>query len=104
MGQKELKPSQISQDRIFLSVLVAAPSAVTVQVGDHKPTTLRAHIAGINHFSVPFSGQIGPVRMAVIRDQCEIVSTVGPEITDHCVDGMVDWNPVVGSSEEHTTK
>lgn len=79
MGQEELKASQVSQVRVLLSVLVAAPSTVTIQVGKHNPTTLHAHMPGINHFSVPFNGQTGRVRMAVIRGQCEIVATVhGP--------------------------
>lgn len=104
MGQEELKPSQVSQDRVFLSVLVAAPSVITVQVGEHKPTTLHARMPGINHLSVPFNGQTGQVRMGVTRGQCEIISAVGPEITNNCSDGMVDWNAIVGSSEENTNK
>jgi len=98
MGQKELNPGQVSQDRVFVTVLVTAPSGVQVQIGDHVPTVLRACAAGINHFSVPFNGQTGPVKMAIMRDGHEIVTTTGPAITDQCVDGKVNWNAVVGSS------
>lgn len=99
MGQEEIVPGQVSQDRVFLSVLVTASSIVSVQIGDHNPTTLHAHMAGLHHFSVPFRGQIGPVHITISRSRSEIVSTVGPEITDQCVDGAVNWNAIVGSSD-----
>lgn len=103
MGQKELNPGQVSQDRVFVTVLVTAPSSVHVQIGGHAPTVLRACTAGINHFSVPFNGQTGPVKMTIMRDGHEIVGTTGPAITDQCVDGKVNWNAVVGSSSETGT-
>lgn len=99
MGQEEMEPGQVSQDRVFLSVLVTAPSTVCVQIGGHESTTLHAYMAGIHHFSVPFDGQTGPVQITLSRSQSEIVSTIGPEITDQCVDGTVNWNAIVGSSD-----
>lgn len=99
MGQEEMDPGLVSQDRVFLSVLVAAPSTVSVQIGGHNPTILHAHMAGLHHFSVPFNGQTGPVHITLLRFQTEIVSTVGPEVTDQCVDGAVNWNAIVGSSD-----
>lgn len=89
-----MEPGQLSQDRVFLSVLVTAPSAVSVQIGGHKPTTLHTHMAGIHHFSVPFEGHTGPVHITLSRSQSDIISTVGPDITDQCVDGAVNWNAV----------
>lgn len=102
MGQKEIEPGQVSQDRVFLSALVFEPRTVKVQIGDNTPTILSACTAGINHFSVPFNGQTGPVRMVIMQDECEIVTVTGPVITDQCTDGMVDWNAVVGSSDDGT--
>lgn len=98
MGQKELNPGQVSQDRVFVTVLVTAPSVVEIQIGDHAPTVLRACTAGINHFSAPFNGQTGLVKMAVMRGGHEIAATTGPAITEQCVDGKINWNAVVGSS------
>ena len=103
MGQNEIEPGKVSQDRVFLSVLVYEPRTVKVQIGDNTPTILSACTAGINHFSVPFNGQTGPVKMAFMRDKGEIVTVIGPVITDQCTDGMVDWNAVVGSSDDGTT-
>ena len=102
MGQHEIEPGKVSQDRVFLSALVFEPRTVKVQIGDNTPTILSACTAGINHFSVPFNGQTGPVKMAIMRDEGEIVTVTGPVITDQCTDGMVDWNAVVGSSDDGT--
>jgi len=99
MGQPVLNPGLVSQDKVFLTVLVQEPSDITVQIGDAKPTKLRAKTAGINHFSVPFNGQTGPVTLAIIRNGRKIVTATGPEITEQCVDGEINWNPYVGSSD-----
>lgn len=80
-------------------MLVSEPSTITVQIGDALPTYLRAVTAGINHFSVPFLGQTGPVEFAIVRDGQTVVSATGPEITDQCENGLINWNAVVGSSD-----
>lgn len=100
MGQEKMEPGRVSRDRIFLSVLVTSLSGVKVQIGEHAPTMLRAFVPGINHFSVPFNGQTGPVRMIIMRDGQEITTAIGPAITGECNYGMVDWNAVVGSSDD----
>lgn len=104
MGQVELNPGQVSQDRVFVTVLVTAQSTIQVQIGDNAPTALRACTTGINHFSVPFNGQTGPVKMTIMRDEHEIVTTTGPAITDQCVDGKINWNAVVGSSDTNSKR
>lgn len=102
MGQEEIDPAKVSRDRIFLSVLVTSPSDVNVQIGEHASTMLRAGVPGINHFSVPFNGRTGPVRMSTMRDEQEVTTAIGPAITGECNAGMVDWNAVVGSSDDCT--
>jgi Glycosyl hydrolase family 71 len=97
-GQPAMAPQLVSQDKVFLSVLVAEPSDVTVSIGGGYRTLLRAMSSGINHFSVPLQGQTGAVDIRVMREGEEIVSTTGPEITDSCRDGLVNWNAYVGSS------
>ncbi|KAK2788541.1 hypothetical protein FQN52_006654 [Onygenales sp. PD_12] len=97
-GQLPLDPSVVSQDRIFMSILVSEPSDVTVRVGVFPETRLRANAVGINHFSVPFAEHRGPVWIAVWRDGEIVASTMGPEITDKCVNGKINWNAFVGSS------
>ena len=98
-GQQPLDPSLVSQDKIFVTVLVRLPSVVTVQVGDGSTATLRATHAGINHFSVPFDGQTGKVNFAIRRQGRTVASASGPAITNTCDNGMVNWNAVVGSSD-----
>lgn len=97
-GQPAIAPQVVSQDKVFLSVLVAQPSDVMVSIGGGHSTPLRARHCGINHFSVPLNGQTGAVDIKVMRDGHEIVSTIGPKITNACKDGLINWNAYVGSS------
>ena len=91
-------PSVVAQDKVFLTVLVASPADVRVQIGAGPATALRATTGGINHFSVPFNGQTGNVTFAVQRDGRDVVQAEGPAITDACADGLVNWNAFVGGS------
>ncbi|KAL2825909.1 glycosyl hydrolase family 71-domain-containing protein [Aspergillus cavernicola] len=92
MGQPELKPGEVSQDRVFVSVHVMEPSHVHVQIGDAAPTILLAKEPGVNHYSVPFKGQTGRVRFAIVRHGSEIETTTGPAITENCKDGLSAMN------------
>lgn len=98
MGQPILAPGYVSQDRVFATVFVAAPSDIKIQIGSAPPTVFRGRRPGLNHYSVPFDGQTGPVRFAIERNEQEITTAVGRAITDYCQEGNVDWNAVVGSS------
>lgn len=98
MGQPVLAPGKVAQDKVFASAFVTAPSNIRIQIGDAPPTVFNARLPGINHFSVPFNGQIGPVRFAIERNGQEVVTAIGQAITDQCEGGYVDWNAVVGSS------
>lgn len=98
MGQPILAPGYVSQDRVFATVFLAAPSDIKIQIGSAPPTVFRARRPGLNHYSVPFDGQTGPVRFAIERNDQEITTAVGRAITDYCQEGNVDWNAVVGSS------
>ncbi|KAL3459835.1 glycosyl hydrolase family 71-domain-containing protein [Aspergillus heterothallicus] len=98
MAQPAFKPGELSQDRVFISVLVTEPSEVHVQIGHASPTVSLAKETGVNHFSVPFSGLLGPVRFAIVRHGREVETAIGPDITEECTDGVVNWNAFVGSS------
>lgn len=101
MGQPVVAPGQVSQDQVFVTASVAAPSDVRVQIGDGAPTIFRASAPGIQHYSVPFNGQTGPVKFAIARNNQDIVTAVGQPVTDVCEDGNVNWNAFVGSSDDH---
>ncbi|KAL2863498.1 glycosyl hydrolase family 71-domain-containing protein [Aspergillus lucknowensis] len=92
MGQPELKPGEVSQDRVFVSVLVMEPSHVHVRIGNAAPIILLAKGVGLNHYSVPFNGQLGAVRFAIVREGREIETAIGPAITENCTEGIVNWN------------
>lgn len=97
-GQTPVAPQLVSQDKVFVSVLVAEPSDVLVSIGGGKPTPLRAMYSGINHFSVPLEGRTGDVSITVERNGHEVVSTTGQPVTTQCKNGLVNWNAFVGSS------
>lgn len=97
-GQKAVAPQLVSEDKVFVSVLVAQPSDVDVSIGGGKPTPLRAMTSGINQFAVPLLGQTGAVVINVTRNGQEVVSTSGPPITKACKNGLINWNAYVGSS------
>ena len=98
MGQPVLAPGQVSQDKIFVTALVTAPSHIKIQIGNAPPTVFYARVPGINHFSAPFNGQTGQVQFAIERNGQEITTATGHAITDQCLGGNVDWNAIVGSS------
>lgn len=69
-----------------------------MQIGGGVTTSLRATNAGINHFDVPFNGQLGVVAFSVSRNGQGVLGSTGPAITTNCVDGLVNWNAYVGGS------
>lgn len=97
-GEPILDPALLSQDKVFISVLTQAPSDVVVQIGHSALTQLKAKIAGVNHFNIPFNGRLGRVSIVVSRSGREVVRTTGPEITENCYKGNANWNAFAGSS------
>ena len=97
-GQPAMSPQPVSEDGVFFTVSVTAPSDVSVQIGSNQATSLRATVAGINHFSVPLNGATGAVTVNVSRNGQQVTSVTGPEITTDCADGNVNWNAVSVSS------
>ncbi|KAE8134861.1 glycosyl hydrolase family 71-domain-containing protein [Aspergillus pseudotamarii] len=91
IGQPEMKPHELSQDKVFVSAFVTEPSEVHVQIGSGPHSALDA-APGVNHGSFSFKGQTGPVRISILRRNREIVTTTGPAITEECAGGSVDWN------------
>ncbi|KAL4737605.1 glycosyl hydrolase family 71-domain-containing protein [Aspergillus similis] len=92
IGQPILKPGEVSQDRVFVSVLVTEPSQVHIQIGHAAPTVLLAKELEVNHYSVPFDGHSGSVRIAIVRHGREVETAIGPAITEECTEGKVNWN------------
>lgn len=97
-GQPAMSPVPVSEDGVFFTVSVTAPSDVSVQIGNSQATSLRATVAGINHFSVPLNGATGAVTVAVSRNGEQVASVTGPEISTDCANGVVNWNAVSVSS------
>ncbi|KAK2748985.1 hypothetical protein FQN57_007268 [Myotisia sp. PD_48] len=98
-GQPILKPGIVSEDKVFLTAAVTTASDVDVQIGNATITKFRPRAAGIHHFNVPFNGQRGAVKITILRNGREVVSTEGPAITTDCRNGKINWNAFVGSSK-----
>ncbi|EEH09577.1 glycosyl hydrolase [Histoplasma capsulatum G186AR] len=99
-GQQPLDPAVVSEDKVFITAFVSAPSEIAVKIGQSRTTSLQASFAGINHMNVPFGGNTGPVNIKIMRDGVQIADTTGPEITNDCFEGKVMWNAFVGLSCE----
>jgi hypothetical protein len=97
-GQTILSPGEVSQDKVFISVLIKESSQINIQIGENQAETLPIGSTGLNHFSVPFNGRTGNVTITIIRDGCTILQTNGPAITDDCENGNVNWNALTGES------
>jgi len=80
MGQPILHPGLVSQDQLFVTAMVTAPSEVTVQIGSFLPTTFQANHVGLNHFAVPFNGQTGTVQLTIVRNGRSVASATGPPL------------------------
>jgi len=97
-GQTTYAPGQLNLDAINLDVIVQEPSEVTVQIGNNPPSVWQANVAGPNHFLVYWDGQTGTVTYKVSRNGQTVLSATGATITPDCVNGVVNWNAIVGSS------
>ena len=97
-GQTTYPATQTEPDVIGLDVLVQSPADVLVKIDGGTTTSLRATHAGVNHFDIPFNGQLGAVTFTVSRNGQSVLQTTGPAITTNCVDGLVNWNAYVGGS------
>ncbi|KAB8274147.1 glycosyl hydrolase family 71-domain-containing protein [Aspergillus minisclerotigenes] len=84
IGQPEMRPHELSQDKVFVSAFVTEPSEVHVQIGPGPHSVLDAAAPGLNHGSFSFKGQTGPVRISIVRGNREIIATTGPAITEQC--------------------
>ncbi|KZF26917.1 glycoside hydrolase family 71 protein [Xylona heveae TC161] len=96
--QATVDPNLVVQDNIYVDALVSSPAWVTVQIGNNPLLTLRAMHAGVNHFSVPFSGQTGNVTVGLYRDGTTLAQDTGLAITTDCPNGMTNYNAFAGGS------
>lgn len=97
-GQTLMAPHQVSQDKVFVSVLVREPSEVVVAIGGGEAKVFKAERAGISLFTVSAEEQTGEVRICIRRGGGEVAKVVGPEIRACCAGECVNWNAFVGSS------
>ncbi|KAI9759632.1 MAG: hypothetical protein M4579_002200 [Chaenotheca gracillima] len=101
-SQGATEPTDVEQDEIFIDALVSSSADITVQIGDGAPTPLTASKAGVNHFSVPFNGQTGPVSFTMTRNGAPVVPAVtGPDISTTCPSQGTNWNAYVGGNQAH---
>ncbi|EEH33153.2 alpha-1,3-glucanase [Paracoccidioides lutzii Pb01] len=96
-GQQTLSPTEVSEDKVFVTVFAQRPSTIFVQIGEW-PEIMVQLSSGLQHFNVPYGSFRGQVKITLWRDGKMLVKTTGPEITDSCVNGKVNWNAFVGSS------
>ncbi|KAI9037805.1 glycoside hydrolase family 71 protein [Aspergillus affinis] len=102
-GQKEYKPEEILEDRIFYSALLASPANVSVKVGGEamaaKWQVEPKGGKGVYTGSVEVKGE-GDVKIVVRRGDDVVAKVDGEKIKGDCKDddGYRNFNPWVGTS------
>ncbi|CAG8425026.1 unnamed protein product [Penicillium salamii] len=97
--QLEYAPTEVVQDRIFVSALLTMDATVTVSVGGVVQTATWSWKPdggiGIYHGHVPLTGS-GPVVMTLSRGGTQLAQINGKSISAGCTDGL--FNAWVGSA------
>lgn len=96
--QSYVDPNTVVEDKVFFTVLVKSPSTITVQIGGGTPVTFNASRVGSNHFSTPFNGQTGFVRICIVRNGATVLSSTGAAIQAHPASGVTNYNAWVGGA------
>ncbi|EON68507.1 hypothetical protein W97_07765 [Coniosporium apollinis CBS 100218] len=96
--QRCYNPNEIVQDKVFVTALVKAPAVVKVQIGSNQPDTFQATVAGARHFTTPFNGRTGPVRVWIERNSQSVLSSTGTAILARPADGITNYNAWVGGA------
>jgi glucan endo-1,3-alpha-glucosidase len=96
-GQTQLSPNAVLEDGIFFSALLMSAAEVRVQIGN-GPVVVKSGVAGINHWSIPFNGQIGTPYFSVWRSGKLVKGANGGAIkATPLSNGCTNYNPYVGS-------
>jgi len=99
-GAKIISPAaMVSQEKVFVDALLGSAASIDVSIGGVLVESHQATAAGITHFSVPFTGHMGPVVVTVKRGSGAVVTASGTAISAPA-DGIINWNAVVGGSQK----
>ncbi|KAF7861794.1 hypothetical protein EAF04_007677 [Stromatinia cepivora] len=99
--QYEYEPSEVAEDCIFYSALLASDADVTVTIGSSVISGKWRNIPdggiGIYHGSVLTSGQTRAVTIVISRSGTTLATVIGAGITEACPHGIQNWNAWVGA-------
>lgn len=95
-------PNAVVQDKVFFTALVSSPATIVVQIGAGAPVSFQATKAGTNHFSTPFNGQVGFVKISIVRNGATILSSTGAAIQSQPASGVTNYNAWVGSASSQS--
>ncbi|KZF22359.1 carbohydrate-binding module family 24 protein [Xylona heveae TC161] len=105
--QSKYAPSEIVQDRIFYSALLASDATVTVTIGGVVQSGSWEHVpadgVGIYHGSVPFNDNLGDVVVRVWRNSEIVVEVRGATLNTACTDDIENWNAFVSADSSGKT-
>ncbi|KAL1297531.1 hypothetical protein AAFC00_006103 [Neodothiora populina] len=98
-GQTEYPVTDCATDQINFAIFTPSKATVTVTVGGVALPVQTATAAGLFHGSVQYGSARGAVVVsASMSDGSTMETAAGPDITDSCTDGNVNWNAWVGGS------
>jgi glucan endo-1,3-alpha-glucosidase len=97
--QASVSAAAVSSDTIDVYVLLNSPAdSLSVTIGSSAaPQTFVPNAAGVNYFSVPFNGAVGPVVYEVVRAGQSVIKFQGATISPDCNNGQINFNAVTGS-------
>lgn len=88
----------VSQDKVFVTVLIKEASNVAIKIGDNAATTHTFTAGGAQHTAQAFNGQVGPVVIEVLRGDATAVVATGRPILPTPTGSIVNFNAWVGGS------
>lgn len=98
-GNTEVDPITLDVDAVFFTALLKSSATLTIAIWSNVQTGTWKHTpsggSGLYHGSVPFSGNVGPVTVAMTRNGSKVTSVTGDSITTTCTNSVVNWNAAV---------
>jgi hypothetical protein len=108
--QLEFAPSDVAQDAVFFSAILASPADVSVTIGGvavpARFTMSPGSTAGVGwyHGRAEFGGRLGAVKVTVSRGGVPLLAVSGASVSNECQNQPENWNAWVGHDTARTQR
>lgn len=97
-GSQCVDPTLVTQDKVFVTVLLNQPGDVNIRIGDNAAVSHSLSSAGLHHLNQDFNGQTGAVTVEVIRNGAAALRAQGTPILASPMGAFVNLNVWSGGS------